>query len=202
MVPEPQTHPPDVPGPEADTSKPTGFDTIYPRLKERRKKALKELAKSDGEGRTQGEASSTVLRAEDGGGIPEGSFSLHINWLHGLDRDGEPLPWWPDEEIQLIEVDRREDHGKGNKTKIYALTEYGQRFVRHMLDREAVVEDIDPHSLRSDLEEQTNRVDHLMSELQKRDERIDELEGEVEMLEAKFDTVYEYVEELEEKMLK
>lgn len=183
----------DYRGNDESHEKPTGFDKIYPRLKSKRKGGLKCLYQ-----RKNYEASSTVLRAKDGGGIPTGSFDMHMKWFEGKRRNGEMKPWWPDDDITMVELSRREKRNKNdpNPTKYYKLTEYGVRFVQYMLDLESVEKESAPHTLRSDLQDQSNRIDSLVNtdsehdrrisdledEIARKDERINELEGHIETI--------------------
>lgn len=171
--------------------KPPGFDKIYPRIKEVRKRVLEEMVKRDGE------ASATVLRADDGANVPRGSFELHIGWLQGKRRDGESHQWWPEEAPALIKEVRREDRGNNKKTRIYGLTDYGREFAEWMLSVERSDEDIDPYRLRQGLETQENRIDLILNEVNTQDERLDQVEEELEAQSGRLNTILDYIQEMQ-----
>lgn len=143
--------------------KPTGFDEIYPRLKEIRKRALRELYKRGGE------ASTTVLKARDGGNIPDGSFEMHIAWLRGERRNGDSFQWWPGDVPPLVVMDRMTEREYG-ETRMFTLTDYGEQFVQFMLDEEGGASEESIQELRMVVQGHGNQLSTLA-------DRIEDLEN-------------------------
>lgn len=139
--------------------KPQGYDAIYPRLKSVRKRALRELYKRDGE------ASSTILKAADGAAIPEGSFEMHIAWLRGKRRNGDAHPWWPEDAEPLIEMLRKDDLEYG-PTRIFGLTEYGERFVRYMTAAESDTANEALEEVRMAVQGHGEQIDRMSREIE------------------------------------
>lgn len=190
-------HPPQTPDGERGESeshtqnkawKPTGFDTIYPRLKSVRKRALREMYQRGGE------ASTTVLKAADGGNIPEGSFEMHLAWLRGKRRNGDARQWWPDGANPLIEIDRKEDRKYG-PTRIFALTEYGEQFVQYMFDEEDHTSDESVQELRMAIRGRGEQLSSLTARVESLEE--DEDDGELKELRGRVSAVEEQLEEHE-----
>lgn len=195
--PQPQQQTPDDPrNHEVSTRKPTGYDMIFPRLKDTRRQALKELYS-----RENHEASATVLRSEEGGGIPPGSFEMHMAWFKGERRNGDPKPWWPDDDIALVEEVRRErlDHST-TPTRIYGLTEYGEAFTRYMLDAEEAAKEKRPDTLRADLQSQSDRIDAVVNTNTEHDRRISELEEQVSKNESVIGAIKEQLSKYDEAL--
>lgn len=120
--------PPNTTNENDDVKKPTQYETIKQRLGEKRERLLIALKESDG----RDDISS--LRKQGRADIPSGSVSHHLAWLQGEDTYGDPLSWWPHENIQLIEIVGRVDKGGGSPTKVIRFTDYGKQFTDYLIE--------------------------------------------------------------------
>lgn len=158
--------------------KPTGYETIRPRLKDVRERILAEIEYRGGG------VPITTLRSEQGADIPSGSVEHHLAWLQGREVTGDTLRWWPEGAGEIIQEIGREDMGYGNPVRVIGLTEYGEAFVEEFLENR----EPDP---KTQLSEQ-KRV------LQNHSERISSLEDSVEEHNAQLQSISESISELKE----
>ena len=143
------------------------FETINDQMSEDRAALLAAVARAtedDGDGIPTGQLREAV-------GIPSGSMPYHMGALT---------------EWELVEVVGNEKEGGGSPSKVFALTERGEKFLNHSSIRQfPSIEDV--HQLEAHIDELSTQVEELEDQQRKMNHAYNQMADLVEELQQKVD---------------